>query len=298
MTGLIDPDQGFPPQSVIGDQDRSMHAASLGTSLRWLGLAMRGFGWSGLVMAAFLLISMPFLLHRFQMHAMAELQSLGGSLRTASGDLASQRATLDELDGLLEKAAGLSGDIDDSLIAVTPLLDDMATFLGDQMPVTLESTELSLRSASDGAAAIDSLLRLLSRIPFLGIIEYDPTQPLDASLVQAANGIAPLGAPLIELQVDLNQFSDVLNEMHPEIGSTELALDDFRGELAGLRKAIKTGGETLGSLASSVEQIEARLPGTIIGAGLLLGWSLLWFALVNAVLIIQGMKLVRHAARL
>jgi hypothetical protein len=41
-------------------------------------------------------------------------------------------------------------------------------------------------------------------------------------------------------------------------------------------------------LTSRVVKIEARLPGMIFGAGLILGWTLVWFGLVSIALIIQG----------
>lgn len=292
MTGSDNPDRESPARCAdVVDQDRSQRALTPRRSLRWLGLALRVVGWSNLILAVGLLISLPFLLQRFQVRAATELQPMRDSFQKASEELGNQLTTLDRLDDLLASAAGLSGGIDESLTAVTPLLDDLASFLGDQMPETLESTELSLRSASDGAAAIDSLLRLLSKIPFLGSIEYAPSQPLDTSLLQAADGIAPLEAPLIVLQGDLNRFSAALSGIHPEIRSTELALEDFQRDLGGLKKAVKSNGETFASLAATVDGIQDHLPGIIVGLGLFLGWSLLWFTLVNTVLIIQGTRI-------
>jgi ABC-type transporter Mla subunit MlaD len=260
-------------------------------------MAMRAFGWSGLILAVVCLLGLPFLLHSIQKSGADKLGSLGELLRNASSDLANQRATLDQLDVLLEKTAGLAGEIDDSLAAVAPLLDDMAVFLGDQMPVTLASTEKSLRSASAGAAGIDSLLRLLSKIPFLGSIEYDPVQPLDASLIQAADGISPLREPLIGLKTDLNAFNTALGEIRPETRNTELALTDFRGDLDDLKQGIEAGEVSLAKLASIVEKIQDRLPLVTFGSGLCLGWALLWFALANGALILQGTKLIEHVAR-
>jgi ABC-type transporter Mla subunit MlaD len=158
------------------------------------------------------------------------------------------------------------------------------------MTVTLNSTESSLRSASEGAAAIDSLLRLLSRIPFLGNIDYDPSQSLDASLVQAADGLAPLGPPLAELQRDLNTFSTSLKGVRIGIRGTESRFTALRGNVVGIKKVLASSSDRLGELAEAVDQLNEHLRGIVVGVGIFLGWSAIWFALVNAALIQQGEK--------
>ena len=210
------------------------------------------------------------------------------SLHAASDSLAGQGKNIDLLDAALQNGAELSAEINESLTAVTPLLDDMAGFLGGELPLTLNSTERSLRSASEGAAAIDALLRILSRIPFIGSIDYDPRQPLDASLVEAADGLTPLSEPLVELQLDLNEFSLSLGDLQTEMTRSQASLAALSGKMAGIKDTIKIGSDRLASLAALIEDVADRLPGIAITLGILFGLSSVWVMLLNAVLIVQG----------
>jgi hypothetical protein len=288
MTASTDPEREGEPIPSSQQNAAQVWPRRRQAPARLIARVMTFAGWMGLGLSLLFFICMPFLLHRLNTIFSAELNTLSITLRAASNSLAAQEKYVDQLEVLLEDGAGLSAEIDESLTAATPLLDEMAAFLGEQMPLTLNATESSLRSASEGAAAIDALLRIVSRIPFIGSIEYDPSQPLDASLVQAADGLMPLSKPLVELQLDLNEFSLSLKDVQAEISGSEARLVALRARLAGIKDSIRIGSQRLAGLATTLEGVVERLPGLVITLALLLGFSSVWLMLLNVVLILQG----------
>ena len=249
------------------------------------------FGRAGLVFSLVILVSIPPGLMRLAPATADELEVMSGSLRSASQALANQLPMFQRVDDSLQQAHELTSSIDESLDSARVLMDDLAQFLTGPLDTTLEETEASLRYASDGAAAIDRLLRLLTRIPFLGGPDYDPEQPLDESLLQAADGLAPLRPTLGTLEMDLHDFSESTGELQTDLRGLDRSLERTGSDLADVRLKLSRAAEKLVHTADLLTSLQARLPAVAWIVGLVASMMTIWTALLSLVLIDRGRSL-------
>lgn len=276
------PDPGTPWRSRAQDRFTA-----------FTGRLMLIFGWTGVVFSLILLVSIPPGLKWLAKTTADELQAMSGSLRGASETLEGQLPIFERVDNSLQQAHELSSSIDESLDSARVLMDDLAEFLTGPLDTTLEETEASLRYASDGAAAIDRLLRLLTRIPFLGGPDYDPEQPLDASLLQAADGLAPLRPTLVTLETDLHAFSETTGGLQTDLQGLDRSLERTGSGLSDFRSELSRAVEKLVQASDLLAGLQAKLPTAAWILGLGASLMSIWAALLNLLLIDRGRRLIR-----
>lgn len=156
------------------------------------------------------------------------------SLRSAGASLEAARQGMQSVEGSLEGS--------------DPLLGSLSDLLGDELVSTLETTQASLKSAEQGAAAMDQVLRGLR---FLGL-EYDPNQPLDRSLAEAAASLEPVPPALEKVESELGETRVDLKGIRVELR----ALDR---ELERLSKDLEATADSLGKQAATLERAAGRL---------------------------------------
>jgi hypothetical protein len=76
-----------------------------------------------------------------------------------------------------------------------PMLDTLAGLMKDDLPTTISSTQTSLISAQESARIIDTVLRALTRIPFVSNDLYNPPVPLHIALGQVSTSL--MGCPVV-----------------------------------------------------------------------------------------------------
>jgi hypothetical protein len=249
------------------------------------------FGWTGLLISLLSLLALPFVLHRVESGVSDRIEAIADALRTTESVFSEQLILFDRIDETLMRVHDFSAATDESLASGTVLMDDMADFLGGPLDSTLEATEASLRSASEGAASIDALLRIITAVPFIGGPEYRPSQPLDASLLQAADGLAPLRPALSDLQADLRQFSGSTVKLQGEFLRMDTSLIKTGAQLAELRSELAQIGGTITEIAGRLDSLRAGLPALTWIFGLVAELVAIWTALINTLLL-------REAARM
>lgn len=171
-------------------------------------------------------------------HTGATLDQLVGTLQTTSGSLEQIQSGSDDLDGLLQSVSG---------------------FLSDDAPDTIESARQAILSTQEGARAMDRVLRGLATVSFLTGVEYDPEQPLDASLAEVAGSLSPLPDSLRAVSGDLDEVRDNLTELQEATVSMQSDIAGLQTELEGSSQSLALNAEAAGRLAAQMALVADRL---------------------------------------
>jgi hypothetical protein len=200
------------------------------------------------------------------LHSTSELLQLGAQT------LGKTHQTLEEVMETLEKTR--------------PLLTSTGELLGKETPKALEATRQALYAAQRGAEAIDSMLQLLTFIPFIDI-PYSPEDPLGESLGLTAGGLADLPDKLTDVQEDIQDFAE----------SLPTVLD----QLAGLVDEVGGYVDQLVELSDEVEDRAFRLEeiaaffATVAENAILWAWILTGFVIL-AVLVFLSSQIALYLA--
>ncbi len=159
-----------------------------------------------------------------------------------------------------------------------PILSSVGEVLADEAPRTIEATRSALNAAQAGAAAIDQVLRTLAALGPLTGVQYDPDQPLDAGLAQAAEGLRPLPASLRAIGGELERANEDLDQLSGRMIQVADGIGGMATELQSLQDSLEAQRLSLLELADRLDRIAASSPLWIAGAALLLGLAILWVA--------------------
>lgn len=183
------------------------------------------------------------------------------------------RSSLDAAALALEDSAGALRTVEGGLANADPLLGSVGDLLGDELPTTIESTRSALVNAQEGAAAMDRVLRALR---LLGV-DYDPEQPLDESLAETADSLAPLPASLEAVERDLDTSRRDLSEVTDELGKVREDLLILSGEIGEVGDSLVGYSGELIRAGEALEQAAQAAP----RVGWIAGGLLALFALTS-----------------
>lgn len=158
------------------------------------------------------------------------------------------RASIKAAASGLENASQALNTVEQGLVNSDPLLESTGELLGEELPITIETTRAALISAQGGAAAMDRVLRGLA---FLGL-EYDPEQPLDQSMGETADSLEPLPATLRGVESDLSASREDLDAVRAD-------LDDLGRDSQQLAEELSTMAASLEGYAGDLTRAAQRL---------------------------------------
>jgi hypothetical protein len=139
------------------------------------------------------------------------------------------------------------------------LLRSVGKVIGEEAPITIQSTHDALEAAQPGSKAVDTMLRGLSVLEPITGFSYDPEKTLSQSLEEVADGLEPLPETLREVQTQLNQVADELDEVHPSLDLVAQDLTQLSESTAELSLQVKAKVEWLNLIPSDLENFLQRV---------------------------------------
>jgi hypothetical protein len=215
--------------------------------------------------------------------------------RSAIGAIGYTIEVLDDIAGRIDEsldaAAGSVSGASATAGAAATALEDVATFLEDQLPEQLESIRQSMPAAIQAAGAIDSTLSALS---FFGV-DYSPDEPFDDSLRRVETALAGLPEDLRTQSESLRGLVPVAIELSDEADRLALALTGLQEELGSLDELTDSYQMTVGQAEATIEDTESSLAGTAwLLRGLVVAAAVAGLAVGGALTVI-GRRLVPEA---
>lgn len=179
-------------------------------------------------------------------------------------------AALDQLVQTMQTTSDSMVEIETGVDDLDGLLQSVGDFLSDEAPETIESARAAILSTQEGARAMDRVLRGLASVSFLTGVEYDPEQPLDASLAEVAESLSPLPDSLRQVSGDLEDVQSNLDQLQEAMIAMQADLSGLRVELENTSGSLRQNAESAGHLADQAEMLASRLQRLrfVIGLGL------------------------------
>lgn len=205
------------------------------------------------------------------------LVAIDQTIEAVDDVIADSAASLDAASGSVESASVTAG-------GAAEAIEELATFLDEELPATIDSIQSSMPAAIQTANAIDGTLRTLS---FFGV-DYDPDQPFGESLAEVNTALSALPSELRaqsqslgriapsaeELAGDTDDLAGSMGELTESLDGFSALTESYEATLAEAEVAID---RTDASVESSLWLIRALVVGMAI-AGVAVGVSLLAIA--------------------
>lgn len=200
------------------------------------------------------------------------------SLSTASENLITINAT----------SLTLAQSINDTV----PVIDTVATVMQEDVPETLEAAKTSLDSAQSSAQLIDSMLELLSSIPFFPGEPYNPEVPLHIALSDVSTSIEDLpevfstiGAEMEESTENISLLEDDIINMSATISDINTIVEDATSVTAKYKKNVS-------KLKTQIAKLKTSIPNSFRKIAWYSTILFSWIALTQIGLITQGLELI------
>lgn len=183
-------------------------------------------------------------------------------------------ASLDSASGSVESASTtVEGAVD--------AIEQLAIFLDEELPATIESIQSSMPAAIQTANAIDGTLSALS---FFGV-DYDPDEPFGESLAEVNTALSRLPSELSAQSESLRRLTPSAQELADETGALASSMGELTESLDGFSALTESYQTTLAEAEIAIDRtgdsVEATLwmiRALVVGmaiAGVAVGISLL-----------------------
>jgi methyl-accepting chemotaxis protein len=179
----------------------------------------------------------------------------------------------------------------------SPLLDSVATLIGEELPATVESTRQSLISAQQGAAVMDGVLGVITAIPLISNERYNPDKPLSVSLGEVATNIEGLPEKFVDMSSKLGTTAESLVEV--ETGMTTMSTD-----IAAIATTLEGFDEVMDQYKTTVNTVKTKIDQINDGSDQIvtvLVWTvtifLAWMAIAQIAILTQGIEWVMRGKK-
>lgn len=265
--------------------------------LRLGGLVLIIAGASGLM---FSIVALAFVAHakegattailaRIDLASQA-LDATAEGLIVVSTSLTRAQTTLGMLGATTEGVAKTLGES-------KPLIDDLASLAGEDLPASITATQQSLARVEASAKVVDDTLTGLTNLPFIGTLVYAPQEPLHTSLAEVSDSLGTLSASFRQMQANLNTTGDNLERVKTDvealarnIGAMDTSLRDAQGVVSRYQSVVA-------SLQADMRTLRGELPGWLNLASWGLAFILVWLGVAQVGLFSQGLEMLGRSRR-
>lgn len=223
--------------------------------------------------------------------ALAILALANETAKSAVSGLASTQTSLDaaaesisNLDVSLE-AVGVT--IDDS----THFFDTAAVLTSDTFPNTIRTTQKAIQAAAQSAKLVDDTLSVIASIPLIGS-DYTPDQSLSDSLGEISTSLDKLPNTIEGLNDDVVQIKGNLVDLESHVEETRVQIERIKSSLSEANDVIVSINDTTKKLQPKLANFGEQIPRWFSYLAWGLTIFLVWFALAQLGLIVQGLSLI------
>ncbi len=174
-----------------------------------------------------------------------------------------------------------------------PMVDSITKMMGTDLPETIQATQKSLTTAQESAKVIDSVLSMLSGIPFVGSsLGYNPQVPLNVALGEVAASLNDLPNSLADMNDSLKQTSSNLETFQADLETMATSIGETGSSMAQYESVVTGYQASLAKTRTQLETLKADLPKIVKMAVWGLTFFLAWMAIAQIGLFTQGLELM------
>lgn len=216
------------------------------------------------------------------------------------------------LQGTIDSVVALQTMLDATASSVTdtmPLVSQITTFLGDNLPATLNAAASSLKSAQEGATVLDQAIRsfdtfkaVLSAVPFFGSAipqsgpAYNPEKPLAESLGDVATELEGLPDKFIEMSKSMDKTDDNMVTIQTSLSTMATSVSSISASLEQYRAMVANSQSSMDNLQKTLQNLQANLSSILNTVALGVSLLLVWLLFAQIVILSQGYELFMGTA--
>lgn len=221
----------------------------------------------------------------------AGLTLAGDTLKTTDEGLVIVEDALTNVSTSISSLETSTVAVAQSLHDSTLVLDSFSTLFGEDLPQVITNTQSSLANAQVSAGTIDGVLYTLSSVPFIGV-KYEPATSLGASLNQVSVSLGAITPSLAEIRTGLNTANANLLGLEEQVISVSQDVSLISENLEEAQDVVDQYQTQLTTARGMVRDGQKALPNTMQTAAWLLTFAILWLAISQAGMLIQGVELL------
>ena len=276
---------------------------------RILGILVMIAGILGLVLSVAGLVTIWVLKPTVVNYVDSTIRTLNASVSTSEKamEITQQalRATVDSVDGLSAMLATTAASVEDT----KPVMEQVNTLMGENLPATLESANDSLKSAQQSAVVLDSAVKSLQSfqvamggVPLVSAFveqptqTYDPEKPLAESLGEVAAELEELPPMFTAMAADMNKADDNLDTIQSGLSTMSGSVGMIAKSLGEYEAMITQSQSSMGNLVSMLTNIQNNLIPMLNGVAIVLSLFFFWLLAAQVVIFSQGWELYQGTA--
>jgi uncharacterized protein YukE len=214
-------------------------------------------------------------------------------------------ATIDSVDALSDMLSTTAISVEDT----KPVLDQLNTFMGIELPATLESATTSLETAQQAAEVLDGAIKsldtfrfVLSSVPLIGgLVEqptsaYSPEVPLADSLGELASNLKDLPELFVGISEDLDKADDNLGTIQDNLTTMSDSVGLISESLSEYEVMITQSESSMDEVNLMLVNIQNNLTNILNGVAIVLSLFFFWLLAAQIVIFSQGWELYQGTA--
>jgi uncharacterized phage infection (PIP) family protein YhgE len=231
--------------------------------------------------------------------------SIGASQQTMVITNQALAATVDSVDAL----SAILSTTADSVKDTQPVLAQMNTVMGEQLPATLQSTIDSLKASQEAAKSLESAIQSLDTfrmvmggVPGVGAFlpasqsNYAPEKPLADALGEVADSLNTMPDTFIEMADNMDKADDNLDAIEANLNTMSGSVGEISDSLREYQTMIGQSQSSLEDLHVMLVNIQTNLDRTMNGVMVVLYLLFFWMLAAQVVIFSQGWELFQGTA--
>lgn len=231
--------------------------------------------------------------------------SIGTSQKVIEVTKQALGATVDSVDALSVMLSSTATSVQDT----SPVIDQVNTLMGKNLPDTLNSATESLKSAGQAAVVLDSSIKslvafqsMMGSVPLLSAFvqqpaqAYNPEKPLAESLDEVAAQLEKLPAMFVSMSKDMSKADDNLVTIQTSLSTMSVSVKGISQSLGEYETMITQSQASVGNLSPMLANIQNNLVRIVDGAVIVISLFLLWLLAIQVVVFSQGWELYQGTA--
>ncbi len=181
--------------------------------------------------------------------------------------------------------------IDVTITNSTHFFDTTYSLTSDTLPTTIRTTQKAIQAAAQSAKIVDDTLSIIAAIPLIGS-GYKPDVPLNKALQEISVSLDTLPGTIESMKDDVLQIKDSMLKMQSHLEDAKAQTERIKTSLAQTKDVLEKLNELTRRLQPRISALRQQVPRAFNGLAWGLTIFLVWFALAQTALIIQGLQLI------
>lgn len=220
------------------------------------------------------------------------LDLLGTTVQATHDGLSIAARSLEQADDSLTAVTGMLEATGKSVQNMVPFVDTLRQMTTQDLPGALSSTKSAFNSVRTSAQVIDNTLSILTAIPFLSAPAYKNEPPLSTAFGGVSDSLDPISESLTSMEDSLSSTKDNLGEIDTAFGDIAASIGTIKTSLSDARGVTAQYLSILEELENQVERSKQKLPVTLDAIAWFITVALVWLALTQLGLLMQGAEML------